>query len=126
MDIECQTKVDYLQQARKTTRPSTKGLTVYKERGSVILQINNSAKTSFNLEESLSKYYASFIHEGKMTLEMVLPGGTFCNILISKASPELLTKLYSILKVVLESPQDIIDLDLASNKPSKDDEAIEV
>ncbi|GAM29180.1 hypothetical protein SAMD00019534_123560 [Acytostelium subglobosum LB1] len=116
--IICQVVVDYLQQQRKATRPSKKGVILRRDEKTqqIVLELPKSTPTIFNLEECVSKIYTNFVNDGKCTIELLLPGGTYANVLISNAKPEELKRLVDIVKSILVSPQDLYDMSLDDEK----------
>ncbi|KAN0001032.1 hypothetical protein ACTFIZ_001489 [Dictyostelium cf. discoideum] len=114
MHIECNTVVDYLNQQRKQARPATKGITLFRNgQSQICLGIGKGTKmVHFKLEESLSKIYSGFINDGKCTIELKLAGGSICNIIISKASPNHLNELIKILNIIDQQPDRANEIDL--------------
>ncbi|KAM9955947.1 hypothetical protein ACTFIW_002155 [Dictyostelium discoideum] len=125
MHIECNTVVDYLNQQRKQPRPATKGITLFRNgQSQICLGIGKGTKmVHFKLEESLSRIYSNFIDDGKCTIELKLAGGSICNIIISKASPNHLSELIKILNIIDQQPDRANEIDLRNFDGENDNES---
>ncbi|KAF2072973.1 hypothetical protein CYY_005713 [Polysphondylium violaceum] len=131
MHIQCQTVVDHVIQARKSTRPNKKGFMLFRDgRGMICLAIGDEKTanpTIFKLEnKGIGKIYSAFVGEGKCSLELNLPGGGKANVLISGGEPSELKHFTEICQTILQFPEKAHELRINSQsfgkkKPEEDE-----
>jgi len=114
MNVRCSVCVDYLNQARKPARKAKTVVSLLRDEWHhICLHIGpKSKRVTFQVEGIIAKIYERFIEEGKATIELHLPGGSYANVLVSDADVGELKKLVGALKKIKDDPIAAAELDL--------------
>eukprot|EP01113_Clastostelium_recurvatum_P000538 TRINITY_DN10244_c0_g1_i1.p1 TRINITY_DN10244_c0_g1~~TRINITY_DN10244_c0_g1_i1.p1 ORF type:complete len:129 (+),score=29.81 TRINITY_DN10244_c0_g1_i1:23-409(+) len=123
MELECELCVDYLNQAKKPGRKAKGIATLVRDEWRHICLIvgPKSKRVSFKIEGIIANIYDRFINEGKATVELHLPGGSYANVLISGAKIDELKVFINTIKTIKTDPVATAELEL----DAPEDEAME-
>jgi len=116
MELDCEVLIDYLNVARKPTRP--KKTVVILERDefrNLVLRIGKQkAQQKFFKLEDISKIYPpNGSAPDKVGFEFTLPGGTMVNVMLQKAEPlERLKPFLDICQKIYEDPNNSYMIEL--------------